>query len=563
MMLRRLIPSVLIGAFLSAPLLALMAVANRAVGLPFAPFDFFDWFSRVLPGPVITFGIDSMIGLITALGMNVANVAKSAEQLMAIGMLFGGLTLGATVFQLVWAARGSTPDRLAGLVAGALLGLPLTAISLGIGQSALPASARLVWLVVLYGAWGLALAQAFARWQTADLATETKGAAPDADRVGMADASSGAIGVAAADVERLDRRRFLVRLGAGSATITVLGAGVAQLLSRGASPADGGAAEGSTLGHRVDEAAHLPFPNLNDPVMPAPGTRPEYTPVKDHYKVFLRTEPTVIDGATWMLPVTGAVEEPTTFTLDRLRKDYRAHDQFVTLSCISGNVGTTLISTTQWTGLSLQDLLPDLKLKPEAKYLQIKSGDGFYETVALDLIRAEPRIMLCYDWDGNTLPVDHGFPLRIWIPDHFGMKQPKWITSIEVTADDRPGYWVERQWDKEARVKTTSVIDAVAVDAAYTADGKQVVPVGGIAFSGVRGIGKVEVRVDGGPWQPTRLREPLSESTWVMWRYDWPFAPGPHTFEVHCTEEDGTPQIEAAAPNRPSGATGIHTKKVG
>ena len=167
--------------------------------------------------------------------------------------------------------------------------------------------------------------------------------------------------------------------------------------------------------------------------------------------------------------------------------------------------------------------------------------------------------MFCYAWDDKLLPKDHGFPLRIWIPDHYGMKQPKWITGIEVTDVDQPGYWVERNWDKVARVKTTSVIDTVAVDNRGLVNGEDVIPVGGIAYAGARGIGSVEVRVDGGEWQPAQLRAPLSETTWVIWRYEWPFSAGDHLFEVRCTEADGTPQIEETQGNRPDGASGIHS----
>ena len=120
---------------------------------------------------------------------------------------------------------------------------------------------------------------------------------------------------------------------------------------------------------------------------------------------------------------------------------------------------------------------------------------------------------------------------------------------------------MERGWDEVAQMKATSVIDTVAADAAYESGGQMLVPVGGIAFAGARGISKVEVRADGGPWVQARLRAPLSETTWVVWRYDWPFVPGDHTFEVRCAEGDGTAQIEEKMSNRPSGATGIHSKK--
>ena len=169
--------------------------------------------------------------------------------------------------------------------------------------------------------------------------------------------------------------------------------------------------------------------------------------------------------------------------------------------------------------------------------------------------------MFCYNWDGNPLPSDHGYPLRIWIPDRYGMKQPKWITSIEVTDEYEEGYWVSRGWDETAQVKATSVIDTVAVNAAFESGGEMLVPVGGIAFSGDRGISKVEVRMDGGEWQEAMLRSPLSETTWVIWRIDWPFEEGEHVFEVRCQEGDGTPQIEESAKARPAGSTGIHSKE--
>ena len=124
----------------------------------------------------------------------------------------------------------------------------------------------------------------------------------------------------------------------------------------------------------------------------------------------------------------------------------------------------------------------------------------------------------------------------------------------------KEGCWVERGWDEVARVESTSVIDTIAEDAAYESGGQMLVPMGGIAFAGARGVSRVEVRFDGGPWREARLRAPLSETTWVIWRYDWPFVAGSHFFEVRCTEGDGTPQIEEDRGNHPSGATGLHYK---
>ena len=215
-------------------------------------------------------------------------------------------------------------------------------------------------------------------------------------------------------------------------------------------------------------------------------------------------------------------------------------------------IPTTLISTTYWTGIRLQELLADLQPQPEARYLVFTCGDGFHETVDLDLINSDERIMLAYAWNGEPIPMDHGFPLRIWLPDRYGMKQPKWITGIEVVAEYEEGYWVKRGWDEVAQVRATSVIDTIAVDNTFLKDGQTMVPVGGIAFAGARGISQVQVRVDGGSWQPAQLRAPLSETTWVIWRYNWPFQEGKHTFEVRCVDGDaahGLPRLSTPSPS--------------
>ncbi len=515
----------LVGALLTAPLIGIMYLADQLAGLPFVPFDLFDWLTRVLPGPLITFGIDLMIDTMILVGMSVADSAKIAEQIMAVlQFLVGGIVAGMVFFGVVRARKIKT-DLIAGVVIAALFGLPFITISIAIGQSSVAPLLQILWLALLFLAWGLALSWACRRLTPVE-----------------AEAAAGEAAETRA-VERISRRQFLIRLGATSAVITVAGAGVGAVLAQ-AEQRRLEQALVETAAHQAETSEGLPFPNANDPVMPAPGTRPEYTPIKDHYQVFIRTEPTEIEGSTWILPITGLVDNPLMLTLDDIKNNYESRDQYVTISCISGRVGTSLIGTTQWTGVSMQDILAELQVRPEARYLHITSGDGFYETVDLDLINADKRIMLCYAWDGHDLPVGHGFPLRIWIPDRYGMKQPKWITGIEVTGEYQDGYWVERNWDKEALVKTTSVIDTVAVNAVIEDGDLRLVPVGGIAFSGDRGISKVEVRVDGGPWEEAKLRAPLSETTWVIWRYDWPFEAGDHTFEVRCAEGDGTPQIE-------------------
>ena len=355
-------------------------------------------------------------------------------------------------------------------------------------------------------------------------------------------------------VERIDRRRFLVRLGGATAVVTVIGAVVGELSEvrrKGV---------GAARAKNVLWSSTHPLPNADAAVKPVPGTRPEFTPLERHYRIDINTIASAIDPQQWRLNIDGLVEKPLALTLDELQRFEPMH-QFITLSCISNPVGGDLIGTTRWTGVSLQRLLPNLRLQAGATHLKIRAADGFYEVVSLETIRSDERVMLTYAWDGVPLLPEHGFPLRIYIPDLYGMKQPKWIESIEATDHWEPGFWVIRGWDSVARMKATSVIDTVAVDMTIiNADHRRLVPIGGIAHAGARGISKVELQVDDGPWQEAALRTPLSHLTWVVWRYEWLFVPGKHTFTVRCYDGNGVLQIATPSPVEPSGATGLYSK---
>jgi DMSO/TMAO reductase YedYZ molybdopterin-dependent catalytic subunit len=531
----------LVGVMLTAALLAVFYAAWQVVGLPFVPLDLFDWITRILPGPILAFAINHMVASIRALNVGPTFViAKAVEQAMGIMILFvAGVIGGGVLFGIVYKLRGRYAYLL-GLVLGAVLGVPVMLISLSAPRTAGAAPViNALWIIIVYLFWGTAFG-----WTHRRLV-----AAP-----GITDSPAKHVSTAQASVKRVNRRQFLIRLGGATAAITVSGAVVGALsgsLRRRRSV--------STEGLRWS-AAHA-LPNADAAVKPAPGTRPEYTPLENHYRIDINTVPPKIDERSWRLQITGLVEKPLTMTLDELRR-YEPMHQFITLSCISNPVGGDLIGTTRWSGVSLQRLLPDLRLKPGATHLKISSADGFYEVVSLEIIRADERVMLAYAWDGVPLLQGHGYPLRIYIPDVHGMKQPKWIESIEAIDHWEPGYWVTRGWDKTARMKATSVIDTVAVNATYTnADRQKYVPIGGIAHAGARGISKVELQVDGGPWHQAALRIPLSHLTWVIWRVDWPFQAGDHLFTVRCYDGSGAPQITAISPPDPNGASGLYSIK--
>lgn len=545
----------LAGALTTAALIALFFAADALAGLPLVPYDVFDWAARALPGSVITFGIDTMVSILVALNVDVSESAKLAEQVLAVGGLWLGGALAVGVLFAVLRALDSRRGVLPGLLLGLAVGSAALLISRGVNLTATAGPLLgAVWILAVTLAWGLAIGWAYERLTALPAGREAATAA------------------AGPGVEQLSRREFLVRMGASTAAITVVGAGLAAVLSTrdeetevagsGApleAPPETGALPGGDPA--LGAAALLnPLPNAGASPEPAPGTRPEYTPLEDHYRIDINARPPAVNGDEWRLRINGMVDNPRDLSLADLQRDYEPIHRFVTLACISNRVGGDLIGTTLWTGARLSDVLADAGVQPGARHVTIRSADGFHESVELDLVNRDDRIMLTYHWDGQPLPQEHGFPLRIYIPDRYGMKQPKWIVEMTVSAAYEPGYWVVRRWDEVARMQAASVIDTVAVDAAFERDGQTFVPVGGIAHAGARGISRVEVQMDGGEWVEAELREPLSDTTWVIWRIDWPFEPGGHTFAVRCVDGEGSPQIERVSDPHPSGATGIHTR---
>ena len=524
----------MVGALLTAALIAVFYAGWRLADLPFVPFDVFDWTTRVLPGALIEFVIGAMVAAIRGLHLGSTSVvAKIIEQAMGIvGLFITGVVAGAVLFSVLRALRGRYA-YVSGLVLGLLAAIPAMLISSFLGKTAVaPPMVSAFWILFVFSSWGMAFGVAYLRLSDLSVSAER-----DSDLE--------------SSVQRVNRRKFLIRLAGYTATITVSGAMVGLLSERHSR---------MKLSSLMPWSATHVLPNAGAAVKPAPGTRPEFTPLERHYRIDINTTPLKIDGMMWRLKIGGLVEKPLSFTLDDILR-YEPMHQFVTLSCISNPVGGDLIGTTRWTGVSLKSLLLDLGLKSSATHLKISSADGFWETLALETIMADERVMLAYAWDGLPLLEDHGFPLRVYIPDVHGMKQPKWIESIEAMDHWEPGYWVVRGWDKVAKMKATSVIDTIAVDMTIiSADQRKLVPIGGIAHAGARGISRVELQVDGGPWQAAEIRTPLSQMTWVSWRYDWPFEPGKHTFTVRCYDGSNTPQIVEAMPPDPSGASGLFSK---
>ena len=235
--------------------------------------------------------------------------------------------------------------------------------------------------------------------------------------------------------------------------------------------------------------------------------------------------------------------------------------EYVTLSCVSNEVGGDLVGTALWSGVPLGHLLRLAGARPDATQIVGRAVDGwtagFPTAVAAD---GRPS-MVAVAMNGEPLAVHHGFPARLVVAGLYGyVSATKWLSEIELTTLEAfDGYWIPRGWEKEAPVKTQSRIDVPRFGATVRA-GR--IAVAGVAWAPTRSIQRVEVRVDDGPWQPAELSGALSANTWVQWLYPWDAPPGSHRLSVRATDGRGDTQPAEQTPPAPSGATGHHTISV-
>lgn len=286
------------------------------------------------------------------------------------------------------------------------------------------------------------------------------------------------------------------------------------------------------------------------------GISLEVTPNKQFYKISKNLFDPKVNRRRWRLKVGGLVERPLTLTLEEIKR-MPVVEEYVTLECISNEVGGDLMSNALWKGVPLKHILGLAQVRSQARRVVFKSYDRYSSSVPIE--RAlQQNLMLVYLMNGEDLPDDHGGPLRVILPGHYGMKSPKWLTEIEFVDFEHRGYWEKRGWSDEAIIKTTSRIDTPG--SGQTVPQGEVVA-GGVALAGDRGIGKVEVSADGGrTWQEAMVKPPLSPYTWVLWAARLHNSKeGAHLLKVRATDKKGALQEEREAPPLPDGATGYHT----
>jgi DMSO/TMAO reductase YedYZ molybdopterin-dependent catalytic subunit len=348
----------------------------------------------------------------------------------------------------------------------------------------------------------------------------------------------------------VERRRFLIG-GAAALGLAAVAGGIGQLLSRRF------AADESRA------AVAIPLPADPAPAAPASaqlgvaGISPFITPNADFYRVDTALIVPSVRAEDWTLRVHGMVDRELHLSFDQLlARDLIERD--ITLTCVSNEVGGPYVGNARWVGAPLAALLEEAGIDPAADQLVSRSVDGFTVGTPTAAVTDGRDAMLAVQMNGEPLPLEHGFPVRMIVPGLYGyVSATKWITELELTTFDAfDPYWVRRGWAEQAPIKTMARIDTPRPLAKIPAGGAVIA---GVAWAQRRGIERVEVRVDTAPWADAELAAEDTVDTWRQWRYAWTGAsPGSHTLQVRATDGSGSTQTSERAEPFPDGATGQH-----
>jgi DMSO/TMAO reductase YedYZ molybdopterin-dependent catalytic subunit len=350
------------------------------------------------------------------------------------------------------------------------------------------------------------------------------------------------------------RRRFLLALGGTAAVAAV--AGVLASTLRGA----------AAVVSDVRSKLVLPKPAVPAPPVPAgaefrlAGLTPLVTPNREFYRIDTALRVPLVDPAEWTLKVTGLVEREIELDFATLLAKPLT-ERHVTIACVSNEVGGDLIGNARWLGWPVRELLAMAGPKAGADMVLSRSTDGWTAGTPLEALTDSRDALLAVGMNGEPLPLEHGFPVRLIVPGLYGyVSATKWVTELKVTryADD-VAYWTPRGWSERGPIKTSSRIDVPRDGSAVTAG---TVVFGGVAWAQHTGIGTVELRVNRGAWHQAELAPGISKDTWYQWKLALPLTPGQYEVQVRATALDGVPQVEESTPVAPNGATGFHTVRV-
>lgn len=346
----------------------------------------------------------------------------------------------------------------------------------------------------------------------------------------------------------VDRRQFLYG-AAGLGTAAVVTGGFGRMLR-----------ERFEVGAERD-ALVLPGADSAAPVLPAdaelgvPGIESFVVPNNSFYRIDTALVVPQVRKDSWRLRIHGLVDQEIELNFDDLLARPQV-ERYVTLSCVSNQVGGNLVGNALWQGVLLRDVLDEAGLQEGAEQVVSRSVDGWTAGTPIEAIMDGRDSMLAVAMNGEPLPARHGYPVRMVVPGLYGyVSATKWVNEIRLTRwDDYDAYWITRNWSKRGPVKTMSRIDTPRSGSSHAGE----VAIGGVAWAVHRGISAVQVRVDDGEWVDADIGGVPSNDTWVQWVYRYAGEPGRHTIEARAFDGSGEVQPEEPKPVGPDGAQGYH-----
>lgn len=350
------------------------------------------------------------------------------------------------------------------------------------------------------------------------------------------------------DRTHLDRRSFFAASAAGFG-VAVLAGGAGRTLGRRLE-ADGSRA-GVTIPAPISAAAAVGAVDLE-----GDGAAPFFTPNDRFYRVDTALLVPAVMAEDWHLRIHGMVDRTIDLSYEQLLARPLI-ERDITLTCVSNPVGGSYVGNARWVGVALADLLDEAGVHPGADQLVSRSVDGWTAGTPTAVVMDGRDAMLAVSMNGETLPLAHGFPVRMLVPGLYGyVSATKWLSELQLsTFEAFDPYWIERGWAEQGPIKTMSRIDTPRSLAEVPAG---TVPVAGVAWAQHRGIDRVEVQVDDGPWTVARLAAQDTADTWRQWLWHWQATPGEHRVRVRATDRTGATQTDVRAEPFPDGATGHH-----
>jgi len=341
------------------------------------------------------------------------------------------------------------------------------------------------------------------------------------------------------------RRQFLVGAAGVTAGAVVAGAAGQRFAARATDPA------GVELPQAAAPAKALPM-GLEQTV---PGISTFRTPNAEFYRVDTNLTVPRVAKDSWRLQIDGEVKNPLTLTFAEIAA-MPLIERDITMTCVSNEVGGNYVGAARWLGVRVTDLLDRAGVTGSPDQLLSTAVDGFTISTPLAVVRDGRDAMVVIGMNGEPLSDVHGFPARLITPGLYGyVGATKWLTKLTLTTyAAQQAYWTKRDWATDAPIKTSARVDTPqplsTIKAGRTA-------IGGVAWAQHRGVGRVEVRVDGGQWQPAQLGPDAGVDYWRQWYLPWDAATGQHSIAVRAVDGTGAPQIEQRATPFPSGSSGV------